>query len=58
MLAGAVAQFPRFRQLPGKRHHPMVEQRHAAFEADRHCRAVELHENVVGEIGLGVEQHQ
>ena len=43
------------RQPPGEFHDAMVEQRHPHFERDRHARAIDLGENVVGKIGGGVE---
>ena len=57
VLALAVPDLGRHRQPPGKFDDPVVEERHPAFEADRHARAVDLGEDVVGQIGERVEIH-
>ena len=39
------------RQAPGEFDHAMIEQRHARFQRHRHAGAVDLGEDVVGQIG-------
>ena len=55
-FARAAADLGRARQPPGEFDHAMVEQRHARFQRHRHAGAVDLGQDVVGQIGHQVEE--
>src|SRR6266478_5095909 len=51
-LAMAVAELHRLRYAPGKFYHLMVEQRNARFQAHTHGGAVDLGQNVSGQVAV------
>ena len=56
-LALAVAQLQRLRQPPGKLHHPVIQEGHAAFQRHAHRGPVHLHQDVVGHVGQRIQRH-
>lgn len=56
-LALSVADFEVEGNAPGKFDEARVEEGNAGFETDPHTGAIEFHENVVGEVGDGVQVH-
>src|SRR5262245_32765544 len=55
-LAYAAADFCRARQMPRKLNDTMIEQWHASFQRYRHAGAIDLGEDVVGQVGYKVEK--
>ena len=56
-LRVAVADLVFERHSPGELDNAMIEKRHARFKRNRHRRAIQFHQNVVGQIGNGVRRH-